>query len=154
MQYFFLEEDLKYLEHRIDELRRIIRFYGEEMGKSCEESSETYHDNFAYEDGERQQRMWSDELRRLISIRVNAVAIKSSIDTHSVAFGNCVTITDLATFEKVVYTVGSYIVGKGRTGHISYNAPMAKALVGAEVGEICELSVGGEKRTYRIEKIE
>jgi hypothetical protein len=69
--FYFLPEDFTALNARIAELTAVLREIGE-MGKSCQEGAETFHDNFAYEDGERQQRMWSRLRQELVRIRDRA----------------------------------------------------------------------------------
>ncbi|OHA24282.1 MAG: hypothetical protein A3G52_02045 [Candidatus Taylorbacteria bacterium RIFCSPLOWO2_12_FULL_43_20] len=63
---FFLPEDFEKLNQEITGLCDRIKQIGKEMGESCREGAETFHDNFAYEDGERQQAMLSTRLRKFI----------------------------------------------------------------------------------------
>lgn len=72
---YFLKADYDALCNEIDVLLNRIKEIGQEMGASCQEGAETFHDNFAHEDGTRQQHMWSTRLRELIAIKNDAEGI-------------------------------------------------------------------------------
>jgi len=153
--YYFLKDDFDELNDQILKICDKIREIGQEMGSSCKEGAETFHDNFAYEDGERQQFMWSKRLRELIGIRNNARVISDDQVTDSVSLGRTVTIRDEISGETQIAKIGSYMVLKcGEMKTISYNSPLARILIGAKVGEKKEGFIGGKKRGYSILKIE
>lgn len=157
--YYFLEEDFIALNAEIGKIADKIKELGKDMGKSCQEGAETFHDNFAYENGSREQYMWSGQIRKLIQIRNNARVVSKSdrSDNYKVSLGNIVTIEDEDTGEVRVITISSYMVFSQQTvGQevISYNAPMSRVLIGKEVGETIEFVISKKSKNFRILKIE
>jgi len=151
MACWFLREDLRALEARIEELRRLIREIGQEMGASCQEGAETFHDNFAFEDGERNQRMWGEQVRRLTHIRREARIVEPPEHGDRVGLGRTVTFRDLDSGEVQTFTIGSYMSFADRNGSIvSYIAPLARILVGAEEGDEREGLIRGQQRSFEI----
>jgi len=153
--FYFLREDFEGLNAQIDKICEKIKEIGQEMGRSCKEGAETFHDNFAYENGERQQYMWSTRLRELIRIRNNARVVTPEGRSDKVSIGRTVTIRNETADEVQILKIGSYMVFKERSQNvISYNAPLARLLIGAEVGERREGNIGGKKKIFQIIKIE
>lgn len=152
--YYFLKEDFEALNAEITKLADRIKEIGKEMGESCKEGAETFHDNFAFEDGERQQYMWSSRLRDLIRIR-NQARITEPRKTDGVSLGFTVTFRDEGNGEMYTLKIGSFMVPKERGENvISYNSPLARALVGGKVGETREAVIGSGKKNFHILKIE
>lgn len=147
--FYFLREDFDELNRQISEICEKIREIGQEMGRSCREGAETFHDNFAYEDGERQQYMWSNRLRELIRIRNNAHVATPDLQSDRVSLGRVVTIEEETTRKVQTLRIGSYMVLKGE-GAISYNSPLGRFLVGAKVGEIRDGIVGGKRKVFKV----
>lgn len=153
--YYFLKKDFEALNAEIGKLADRIREIGKEMGKSCQEGAETFHDNFAYEDGERQQYMWSGRIRGLIHIRNQARVILEPQKGDTVSIGRTVTVEDENTGKTRIMKIGSYMVLTEKEGEvISYNAPLARMLVGGRVGDIKESVIAGKQKRFRILKIE
>ncbi len=153
--YYFLKKDFKALNTEIEKIADKIKEIGKEMGKSCQEGAETFHDNFAYEDGERQQYMWSGRIRELIRIRNQARVILEPQKGDTVSIGCTVTVEDERTGETRTMKIGSYMVLAKEEGEvISYNAPLARMLIGARVGNMKESVIAGKKKQFRILKIE
>ena len=149
--YYFLPEDYKRLNDEITDINNRIAEVGKEMGESCKEGAETFHDNFAYEDGERQQFMLSTRLRKLIGIRNNA-RITNSVNDRIVSIGKTITVIDDENVEHV-YKIASYLTFTNDDSSISYNCPLARILVGAKIGESRSGKIGHSTRTYRIKNI-
>ena len=139
----FLRADFDALLQRIDEVRSIMRALAAQMGEACEQSSETFHDNFAYEDGERRQFMWGEELRRLTHIRDCAVIVDPPQDATFVRLGTQVTIFNHQREEERSFTIGSFLSFASDPAVVSYQAPLARTVVGAEVGDVCEGLIRG-----------
>ena len=150
---YFLPEDFQALNSKIAAMTERIRDIGQEMGLSCQEGAETFHDNFAYEDGERQQAMWSRRLRELLDLRRRA-RLSSPPDgrRHRVGIGCMVTVRDDGG---VVHRVGigSYMVFNG-SDTISYRSPLGNLLLGAQVGEVREGKLGRERKVFEVLAIE
>lgn len=119
------------------------------MGESCEEGAETYHDNFAYEEGERQQFMWSKRLCELNHIRMHARLYHPESNPDRVRPGCTVTYADDDTGEETTVRIGSYLNFEDASA-VSYNAPVARALLGQEEGDLCEAVICGRKKRLEI----
>jgi transcription elongation GreA/GreB family factor len=154
--YYFLKEDFEALNAEIEKIADKIKEIGKEMGKSCQEGAETFHDNFAYEDGERQQYMWSTRIRELIRIRNQACVLLDPPRGDTVSIGRTVIVKDEHTGETRAIKIGSYMVLSKEEGKevISYNAPLARMLIGAQVGDIRDAVIAGKKKRFRVLKIE
>ena len=67
-----------------------------------------------------------------------------------VVFGATVTLTDEET-KLVKYQI---VEANAKTGRISYNSPLGRALIGRSVGEEVEVTVPAGDRWYEVSKIE
>ncbi len=156
--YFFTKEDFDALNKEIEITCDRIKDAGKEIGRSYSEGHETDHDNFAYEQGQRDQLMWSDHVRKLILIKNKARVISPGSNQGEVRIGRLVTICDLNSSKEEVFLVGSYMVfgetQENDTPVFSYNAPLVKALIGAKEGEERDAFFGGKKHSLKIVKIE
>lgn len=152
---FFLKKDFEALTQEINSVCDRIKEAGKEMGISCQEGAETFHDNFAHEDGERQQHMWSNRLRQLIVIRNNARVVSPNATPNCVSLGMTVVVKDEDTNELFTFKIGSYMTfGDEDPAIISYNSPLARALIRAEAGETRKAIAKGRLRTFEIVSIE
>lgn len=151
MEFFFLSHDYAKLNEQICSISEKIREIGHEMGISCEEGAETYHDNFAYEDGERQQFMWSSRLRELVKVKNCARIVTPGTLSQRVAIGSTVTIVDLDSGEEKIFSIGSYMTFDKTS--VSYAAPLSKILVGAMLGEERNGIIAGRRRRFEILEI-
>src|SRR3989338_8797616 len=139
---YFLKEDYEKLLEEIRKLEELIRGIGREMGKSCQEGAETWHDNFTHEDDTRQQYMWSTRLREIVRIKNSARVVSPNNSIDRVALGRTVTVRDMDTQKVETLNIGSYMVLGKPTPCIktlSYRSPLAQSLIGAMVGESREV---------------
>lgn len=146
----FLLADYKRLEEEIDKLKTRIREIGKDMGDSCKEGAETFHDNFAYEQGERDQRMWSQKLRELERIK-NLIQIVGPVSSNKATIGKKVSIENCETGEKHSFVIGSYRTFDA--DRISYISPLAKLIIGASIGEKRAGEIGGSKQTFIVRDV-
>jgi len=151
MEFYFLAQDLEKLNEQIYSISGKIREIGHEMGLSCEEGAETYHDNFAYEDGERQQFMWSSRLRELIKVKNCARVVAPGTAAPRVALGSRVSIIDLDSDEEKFFIIGSYMTFDQSS--VSYAAPLGRILVGAVAGEERSGMIAGRRRRFEVLEI-
>jgi len=151
--FYFLREDFDELNSQIKAICEKIKAIAEDIGKSCQEGSETYHDNFALEEGERQQHMWSNRLRELIRVRNNSRVVMPNTTTDRVSIGRMVVLEDESTGHTRTIKIGSYMTWK-KDGTISYNAPLARLVINARVGEVRDGTIAGEEVKLKIVTIE
>jgi len=147
--HYFLRDDYETLVAQIDSITSHVVLTGKEMGASCTEGAETFHDNFAHEEGERQQRMWTRRLKELIRIRDNSRVIEPPRHRQHVCLGCSVTVTDLDNGEIRTYRIGSYMVFNG-AGTVSYSSPLGRLLMGAVPGEERHGEVAGDEKSFLV----
>jgi len=102
---------------------------------------------------EKQQNLMRREaqLSELLSC---AIVIDPSKNPHKkVSFGSTVTLIDVDTDEEFTYTIVGTPESNVDKGLISYNSPLAKAILGKEVGDEVEVKLPGGVVTYEIDKI-
>lgn len=149
MTYFFLPEDFLKLTEKVhavmDEMERVAQ----DMGESCQEGAETYHDNFAYEDGERRLRMLSQRLRDLVRVRNAARVVDPDAGLAELGIGSRVTLQDLQDGAVKKFKIGSYMNFDSGDA-ISYDSPLAKLLMEAEPGERLDGMIGGRRRRFQV----
>jgi len=156
-KYYFLQEDFEALNRTIRDLDKKIKDILQQAGDACKQGADTWHDNFEYEEIQRQAVMWSNRLKELVALRAKAQIITPCSSNEEVLIGKIVTIEDCDTKEKMRFQIGSYMTFKGNretVESISYAAPLANILIGAKEGEIKEGVIGGKYKRFKILKIE
>ena len=71
-----------------------------------------------------------------------------------VVFGVTVELTDEDNGEKKVYRIVGEDEADARAGLLSFTSPIARALIGKEVGDIAEVRTPGGDRSYEIAKVQ
>ena len=153
-EYFFLKQDLEALDARIQELRDKLEETLKEGGESTRQSSETWHDNFPFEEAQRQFSLLAGQLQKLVDIRKKAKEADLPSDKNKVGIGSIVTIQNSATGEIKSFKIGSFAVFAD-TGEkiISYDSPMARIIMGAKVGETRSGKIGKNNVKFKIVRI-
>ena len=151
--FYFLKQDFNDLCCKIDELRKKLAEISHEMGEACRQSSETYHDNFPFEEGRRQQDMVSGRLRELVYIKNRASIVEPNIFQNCVSIGKIIVIKDLGTNQEETYKIGSHMIFNRQHGYISYSAPLINIISGAKAGEKREGDINGKKKIFEIIKV-
>lgn len=150
---YFLLKDLNVLDGKIKETKAKIDEALKEIGISCQQGSETSHDNPGYEEGQRAVDMWAHRLQELVSVRQNAVLVDSptvpSTDARA-KIGHVVVFQDLITHEQKKLRLGSSVVFGDFEKEISYKSPIGQVLLGAMIGDILEPTMGREKKKWLI----
>jgi transcription elongation GreA/GreB family factor len=154
MAYRFLRKDYDALLARIEELASALREAGQEKGLWANHSAETWHDNFGYEEEQRQEWTLSDRLDDYVEMKNEAELVQSH-PMNEVDIGGQVTICETATDERTTFVVGSYqVLDQQHDNEISHAAPLAKPFLGATVGEEREATIGEKTALYRVVGIE
>lgn len=148
----FLQRDYDALVEHVDAVAREIRRVQGETAESTEQSSETWHDNFMFEEGERQMLILSERLANLNDTLARAVVVEPRTDGVA-GVGNIVEVVDEATGEARTIEIGSYLILEQRPGVASYASPLGKLLFEAQVGDVREGVVGPVSRRFRITSI-
>ena len=126
----FLRKDYDALIAKIEALAGELREAGEEKGLWANQSAETWHDNFGYEQ-EQQQWAISERAEDLVQIKNKAEIVERRIPGE-VDIGSRVTIEDVESRERKFFSGRSYqVLDQQEDEGISYAAPLAEPFLGA-----------------------
>jgi len=78
----------------------------------------------------------------------------SKLSGNAVKFGATVTLADEDTDEEVVYQIVGADESDIKNGLLSITSPLARALIGKQVGDSVEVTTPGGSKSYAVEKIE
>ena len=151
MAYYFLREDLDILNQMIRRVHELVKDSGRQIGESCTEGAETYHDNFSYEEAVRTFSLNTARFMELIRIQGQIMLVEPDQNHKIVSIGSTVKILDMDTDELETFQIGSYLVF--REGAISYTSPLARLLLGASLGYIRKGIIGSREREFLILEI-
>jgi transcription elongation GreA/GreB family factor len=149
---YFLQSDLEDLDEMIDEVRAQIKRVKHDAQEGTEQSSESWHDNYVFEEAQRQLKMLLNHLGGLSNARENAELVTPDTTSDVVAVGKRVKIR-MNGLEDEIY-IGSYMVGRRlrELDYVSYEAPLAAGILGAIISETRMVEIGG--RRVEIEVLE
>jgi len=91
------------------------------------------------------------ELNELAS-RIQVVD-PSTLKHDRVMFGSTVVLEELDTEEEIEYTIVGAYESSPEHGLISFNSPMARALMGKEEGDEVTIKLPGKEETFEIVKV-
>ncbi|MDX2235482.1 MAG: transcription elongation factor GreA [Hyphomonadaceae bacterium] len=77
----------------------------------------------------------------------------SRLSGDTIKFGATVTVLDEDSEEKAVYKIVGEDEADVRAGKISISSPIARAMIGKEVGDVIEVAAPGGAKSYEILKI-
>lgn len=147
--FYFLESDFNLLVKQIEEVALEIKRIGSEIGDSVSDSN-TFHDNFEYEELGRQQKMWTNRLKSLKEFKENVKITEANTFTDSIGIGNKVTM-EAASGEILIKKIGSYITFSNHS--LSYNSPLAKLLIGKKIGDEIIITIENKTKSFRIKDV-
>ncbi|MEL7028945.1 MAG: transcription elongation factor GreA [Pseudomonadota bacterium] len=78
----------------------------------------------------------------------------AKLSGDSVKFGGTVTLVDEDTDEESRYQIVGDFEADVKEGKVSISSPIARALIGKEVGDAVEVTTPGGSRSYEIVKVE
>jgi len=111
-------------------------------------------ENAEYHAAKEKQSHIERRIAELSDILSRAVVVDPSEHAHNrVAFGSTVCLIDVDTDEEEKYTIVGAPEADPDKGLISYHSPLAKALIGKEVGDEVEVNLPGGVKVYEIDKI-
>ncbi|MEX0917055.1 MAG: GreA/GreB family elongation factor [Candidatus Paceibacterota bacterium] len=121
------------------------------MGAATEDG-EREHDNPELDDAMRRFEMWSRYLSDMNEIRSKAEIVdRTAVSSGRVSIGCTVTFVDQDENERTV-SIGSYLPSEEST-EISYNAPIARILIGLKAGECHEGKIAGQDVEFEVVSI-
>lgn len=153
MAYLFFQEDFDGLLGRIANIKEKIKQQYEAIAESTDQSSETWHDNYGYEDGMRQVAMLIEEMQRLEAVKAGAEIIVPGNGNDTVDIGSRVLVEDTEDGSRNELVIGSYLSLFAGEEVISYSSPLAQVLMGGKADEIRTGQIGSKERSFRILRI-
>jgi len=111
-------------------------------------------ENADYQAAKEKLRFIDKRLFYLNKMIQNAQVIDPSLHDHKrVSFGSTVTLVDLESDEEEVYTICGVLESEPENGLISVHSPLAKAMLGKEVGDEFKIKLPNGTKEYEIEDI-
>jgi len=118
------------------------------------ESGDTsvWHDNFAYEENQRQMHMLGRAVRDIRQLLATCTVVTPPVRTPDrVTLGTAVVFRAAGEMPRRCWIAG-WDDGDPAAGRVSYNSPLGRALMGAEPGDVRELRV--EKTIRSVELLD
>jgi len=111
-------------------------------------------ENAEYHAAKDKQGLMEARITELTDVVGRAQVIDPSTLAHErISFGSTVVMTDQETEEELTYTIVGGQESNPARGLISFQSPVAKALLGKEEGDEVEITLPAGKRTYDIEEV-
>ena len=112
-------------------------------------------ENAEYHAAKEQQSLNEGRIKELESLLALADVIDvSKLSGSTVKFGATVTIVDEDSDEEKKFTVVGDAEADAKAGRISISSPIARAMIGKEVGDSIEVTAPGGSKNYEILKVE
>jgi len=111
-------------------------------------------ENAEYHAAKDEQGLMEARISELTDLVGRAQVVDPSTLTHArISFGSTVELVDQSTDEEVTYTIVGGQESNPSKGLISFQSPLAKALLGKEEGDEVSLMLPTGKKTYDIEEV-
>ncbi|MCC0040198.1 MAG: transcription elongation factor GreA [Brucellaceae bacterium] len=141
-----LKEELRWRQQ--DERPRIIEAISEARGHGDLSENAEYH---AAKEAQSLNEGRVNELEDLIA-RAEVIDV-SKLSGEKVKFGATVVLVDEDTEEEKTYQIVGDQEADVKSGLVSISSPIARALIGKEVGDAIEVNAPGGARAYEIVKV-
>jgi len=148
-----LEETFNRLSEELEQLKTHERG---KIAKVIDEARELgdLKENAEYHAAKEKQGLMEARIAELTDIVGRAQVVDPSTLAHErVSFGSTVILSDQASGEEVKYTIVGSMEAEPENGLISFQSPMARALIGKEEGDEVEVTLPGGKKKFDIEEI-
>jgi transcription elongation GreA/GreB family factor len=148
----FLQFDLDALDAEINVARDEIRRVKLEANESNEQSSESWHDNYTFEESQRQLKMLLNLLGGLSKARERSQVVTPKANPNVTDIGTTVTFVDNDKKFSDEISIGSYMVSKKLMDldFVSYESPLGALLLGSTVGDTRVGKVGNRELNVTI----
>ncbi len=141
------EEGLKRLVAKIKELEEKLAQVSSGKAEAAETGGNMWHDNFAFEQIEREQRALTKQLSDARDTLRRAVVISDQRQiTEKIDIGSVVDLD--INGEHMTIRVGDYTEADPANNVVSYRSPLGDAILHASIGETREYGVGN--RTFKV----
>lgn len=155
-RYLFSRQGFERLRSRIAEARRAYKLVCDDNPEAREAGdSSVWHDNFAFEENQRQMHQLARRVRDLEQILSAAEIVSTNLLASDRAFvGSRVTYRLDGEDRARSCVLAGWDDGEPSRGRVSYNSPLGRALLGARAGDEVELLLGGRARTLEVEHVQ
>lgn len=151
---YFFKEDHTALLKKIEELEEEYRKWGI---ASTDGKLGDWHDNFMYEESQRQMKMISDRMHELKKLLYDIEIVSKTVGRRellTIIIGSKVTLKG-SDDESRKYFIGSYLIFRDEKYYdeyfvISYTSPLGSKLIGKKVNDFIELVINKEKNIFKI----
>jgi transcription elongation factor GreA len=110
-------------------------------------------ENAEYHVAKEDQAHLETRIARLAERLRNAVVVDTDTSADRVGFGATVHVVDVATGHEAAYTIVGPTEADPRTGRISAESPVARALIGHAPGEVVKFETPRGQRKLRVERL-
>ena len=112
--------------------------------------SSVWHDNFAYEENQRQMHQLARRVRDLGQVLARMTVVGVEAEPAVVGVGCGVEVLESSTGRTLRYVIAGYDDGDLRDGRVAYNSPLGEALLGAAPGDVREVRCAGGEREVEV----
>ena len=151
MKILLLPDELKVFTQKAVSLWEEYKEAWKRAGDACTQSSETWHDNFEFEDANRAMQLASKKLGEVQKILNSAQVISQLIDNKVINIGKKVKLC-INGKDNQEYTIGWY--HSPVEWRIGYSAPIIQPLLWKTEGDIVEFLLHGKKQEVEVMEVE
>lgn len=150
---YLTEEGLQKLKAELDQLRLVERPAISQMIAEARDKGDL-SENAEYDAAKEAQGMLEMKIAKLEDTVANARVIdESKIDITKVQILNKIKIKNTATKAIMEYTLVAETEANLKEGKLSVNTPIAKALLGKEVGDVVEVQIPSGTVSFEVVEI-
>lgn len=155
-RYYFTRDGLARFQARVEEARAAYKAVCDDNPEARESGdSSVWHDNFAFEENQRQMHQLARRVRDMERVLEQAELVESPSESPArVVLGVRVRYRVDDDDREKACVIASYGDGDPSSGRVSYDSPIGRALVGARLGDEVELVVAGRARFVEVLAIE
>jgi len=144
MEYLMTRLGADALRKKIAALEEKLRAVLKEKGYAAEVGGNQWHDNFSFEEAQRQEQMLVFEIRRAQEVLSCARVVEIPQNPTAIHLGCTATVAIHGRGTRAITIVG-YGEADPDHGRIAYNSPMGQSLLGARAGETRSYRVGNRQ---------
>lgn len=139
-----------------EELKRLLQVERPAVIKAIEAARENgdLSENADY-DAAKERQGWIEARMQEIQGRIAGAEVidTAKLKSDKVIFGATVDIVDVEEDKKVTYQIVGPEEADVQIGRLSLMSPLARALIGKKVGDICEVRAPNSEKEYEILKV-
>lgn len=154
-RYFFTPGGVQRLRARLSDARAAYQAVCQNNPEAREAGdSSVWHDNFAFEENQRQMHQLARRVRDLENVLALAEVVPFDRAPARAAVGTRVRYRLDGERPERVCTIAGWDDGDPTPGRVSYNSPLGATLVGTAAGDERELVIAGRARSLEVLAVE